>query len=912
MADFEKVDSDIHFLITCFREVLEEQGEHDIACHLPWQQAQATPYNGPPPERIAQAYSIAFQLLNMVEENAGVQTRRVTEAQEGLTSESGLWGQNLQRLKKLGITEQQIAAALPYIHVEPVLTAHPTEAKRSTVLEHHRALYLLLVKRENQVWTPMEKRYIREDIKALLEILWYTGEIFLQKPDVQSEVRNIMHYLRNVFPDVLPVLDQRLQEAWQDAGFDPSLIQEANHFPRLTFGNWVGGDRDGHPLVTAEVTRLTLRDMRINALKLLHRRLTGLATRISLSDQLEPTPQPLLDWIQTTTELIGEPAQAALQRNLHEPWRQMINLILLRLPLEISGTETLHMQDEVYNYRFASELAQDIQTLSTSLLDVGAHRIAQLDVLPIMRMVQTFGFHMASLDIRQNSRVHDLALAQLLTAAGMPGDFPAWDEEQRLALLNQELQSPRPFTRRDSSLGKEADIVLDCYRVVRNHIQAYGSDGIGSLIISMTRNLSDLLNVYVLAREVGLTINTPDGLVCRVPVVPLFETIDDLERSPDILRDFLSHPVTQRSLHYQQPDSEQPVQQVMVGYSDSNKDGGIFASLWTLYRAQDAMSEVGTSCGTHIRFFHGRGGTISRGAGPTHRFLRALPPASLNGNLRMTEQGETIAQKYANRLNAVYNLELLLAGTTEVTLRHQYAPESCPVLTPILDQLAHTSRQFYETLLTTDGFLTFFQQATPLDAIESSHIGSRPARRSGQRSFEDLRAIPWVFSWNQARYYLSGWYGVGSALDDLAKTQPEGFQSLCANIQAEPTFKYILSNVATSIATADVEMMRAYAELVEDETIRQRIFDRILQEYEKTRHMLERIYDSSLTERRPRLLRALNLRQEGLHLLHRQQITLLRKWRMQKQTGEQDEADQVLQQLLLTVNAIASGLRTTG
>jgi phosphoenolpyruvate carboxylase len=278
----------------------------------------------------------------------------------------------------------------------------------------------------------------------------------------------------------------------------------------------------------------------------------------------------------------------------------------------------------------------------------------------------------------------------------------------------------------------------------------------------------------------------------------------------------------------------------------------------------------------------------------------------------MTEQGETIAQKYANRLNAVYNLELLLAGTTEVTLRHQYAPESCPILTPILDQLAHTSRQFYETLLTTDGFLTFFQQATPLDAIESSHIGSRPARRSGQRSFEDLRAIPWVFSWNQARYYLSGWYGVGSALDDLAKTQPEGFQSLCANIQAEPTFKYILSNVATSIATADVEMMRAYAELVEDETIRQRIFDRILQEYEKTRHMLERIYDSSLTERRPRLLRALNLRQEGLHLLHRQQITLLRKWRMQKQTGEQDEADQVLQQLLLTVNAIASGLRTTG
>jgi phosphoenolpyruvate carboxylase len=303
-------------------------------------------------------------------------------------------------------------------------------------------------------------------------------------------------------------------------------------------------------------------------------------------------------------------------------------------------------------------------------------------------------------------------------------------------------------------------------------------------------------------------------------------------------------------------------------------------------------------------------------AGTTEATLRALPPASLNGNLRMTEQGETIAQKYANRLNAVYHLELLLAGTTEATLRHQYAPELCPVMIPILDQLALTSRQFYERLLTMDGFLCFFQQATPLDAIESSHIGSRPARRSGQRSLEDLRAIPWVFSWNQARFYLSGWYGVGSALEDLALHQPAVFETLCANIHTEPTLNYILSNVATSIATADEEMMRAYAELVEDETIRQNILENILQEYARTRRMLERIYAGSITERRPRLSRALNLRQNGLHLLHRQQIALLRRWRRQKHAGgngdSDTETDQVLMQVLLTVNAIASGLRTTG
>lgn len=918
MTDFDKVDRDLAFLIPCFREMLDELGEHELANHLPWEGMRLDSCDDSPPERIAQAYSIAFQLLNMVEENAGVQTRRVTESQEGLARESGLWGRNLNRLKELGLTDTQIADALPSIRVEPVLTAHPTEAKRSTVLEHHRALYLLLVKRENPVWTPMEKQQIRDEIKELLELLWRTGEIYLRKPNVASEVRGITHYLRNVFPEALCVLDKRLLQAWTDAGFDTSLIEDPRQQPRLSFGNWVGGDRDGHPLVTADVTKITLLDMRRNALTILQQRLTKLVMLLSLSENLQAPPLPLLDWIKATKDMLGERGQQAVERNPGEPWRQMVNLMLTRLPIETVGIETMEMQEEDGCYRVPSELEEDLLLLYTLLREVGANRIAASEVRPLIRIVQVFGFHLAKMDIRQNSEFHDAAFSQLMMMAGVPDaeSFPHWDEDRRLAFLNQELISPRPFTRMDGSLGQEADSVLGCYCTLRDHIRAYGKDGIGALVVSMTRSLSDLLVVYILMREVGLTFNTPEGLVSELPVVPLFETIDDLERSPHILRDFLNHPVTKRSIAYRQKvtANDMPVQQVMIGYSDSNKDGGIFASLWSLYRAQDYMAEVGRSMNVRIRFFHGRGGTISRGSGPTHRFLRALPHSSLNGDLRMTEQGEVIAQKYANRLNAVYNLELLVAGVTEATLRHKHTPHACPLFVPIMDELAASSRRFYEMLLNTDGFLSFFRQSTPIDVIESSHIGSRPSRRKSGKEFtlKDLRAIPWVFSWNQSRYYLSGWYGVGSALEELKTTNPPAFESLKEHVLHEATLNYILSNVATSIATVDTEIMQQYAALVEDKEIRERMLGMILDEYQRTKRMLEEVYKGTLEERRPRLYRALGLRHEALHFLHHQQITLLRRWRQVKEAGNHDEAERILPQLLLSVNAIASGLRTTG
>jgi phosphoenolpyruvate carboxylase len=900
--DTERFDRDVRWLMECFREVLTDAGDADLAAALPW---GPSPTIHPDSARASQAFAIAFQLLNLVEENAAAQARRAAEELYGPAHERGLWGEVLSDLRAQGVGDAQIAAALHSVAVEPVLTAHPTEAKRATVLEHYRALYLLLVKAENQMWTPLEREGIREDVKAALERLWRTGDIFLEKPDVAAELRNVIHYLRRVFPEALLHLDTRLLQVWGALGGEPRLITGPEDMPRLTFSTWVGGDRDGHPLVTAEVTRHALEELRRAALDLAREQLMALGRTLSLSDQLMAPPEPLLAHVAALAERLGPVGGDALARNPNEPWRQLVNLMLARLP-DAAGP---------LPYARAAELGEDLWLLDEALAAVGARRLARADVLPARRALQTFGFHLARLDVRQNSAFHDRAVAQLLQAAGLDGaDYPSWDEARRLAFLEAELRSPRPFTRPGMALGPEAEAVLSCYRVLEAELAARGPDGLGALIVSMTRSHADLLAVYLLAREVGLLHETPDGPVCPLEVVPLFETIEDLAHSPAILDAFLGHPITRRSLEARRAaaGAEAPVQQVMVGYSDSNKDGGICASLWGLYRAQLRLVETGAAHGVTVRFFHGRGGTISRGAGPAGRFIRALHPPALRGGLRMTEQGETIAQKYANRISAVYNLELLLAGVLRATLGGAGASPAPHSLAPTMDRLAAVSRRAYTELVQTDGFLTFFGQATPIDVIEQSRIGSRPARRSGRQTLADLRAIPWVFSWSQARFYLSAWYGVGAALAELRADDPGGFALVAAEHRRWAPLHYLISNVATSVATADPELMTAYAGLVEDEGVRGGVLGLILAEHRRTVQLLEELYGAALAEARPNIHRSLLLRQEGLRALHLRQIALLRRWRSHLRAGEQASADELLTSLLLTVNAIASGLRTTG
>jgi len=522
---------------------------------------------------------------------------------------------------------------------------------------------------------------------------------------------------------------------------------------------------------------------------------------------------------------------------------------------------------------------------------------------------------MAVLDIRQNSAFHDKAIGQLLAATGQDdANFAQWDESRRLGFLDSELRSTRPFLREQASIGPEADAVVACHRALVTHIDQYGSAGLGSLIVSMTRSVSDLLSVYLLAREAGLTAGGSEDAYCLLPVVPLFETIGDLERSTGIMDAFLSHPMTQRTLKARRDAgiTDGLTQQVMIGYSDSNKDGGILASLWNLYRAQQNLAAVGEKHGVRIVFFHGRGGTISRGAGPTHRFIDALPQGSIQGEMRVTEQGESITQKYANHITAVNNLELLTAGVTQNTFLHDVAVRSEAAQAKVMDRLAEFSREAYQDLIRTPRFIEFFRQATPIDVIEASRIGSRPSRRTGAASLEDLRAIPWVFAWSQARFYLSGWYGVGSALARLKEEDPKGFEVIRKNYDDWPPLRYMLKNASTSVLASNRSMMKLYGGLVTEKKLRSLFLNRILAEHNLTRKMLDELSGSKLSEGRPRLRKVIALRESAIDLLHEQQVALLKDWRKKVADGDRKEADALLPQMLLSLNAIAAGLQATG
>ncbi len=904
---FQILEDDLHFLMNAFAAVLRKLGEPELADGLPWIGTGAPPKTS---RSLGQAWSIAFQLLNVVEERAASQIRRLREKKLGPAAEKGLWADNLKQLRTLGLNQADILAALKDVTVEPVLTAHPTEAKRETVRELHREIYSLMNRHENPAYTPREQDRLQRQLQTQLENLWRTGEIHVTRPSIEAELQNALHYLREVFPEALARAHVHLREAWQAEGFDPAEIDALP--PLLRFGSWIGGDRDGHPFVTAEVSRHALHALRLNALRVQRRALESLAFHLPLSSLFQTTPPQLTQLVETlAAQLQTEPdtdTNYILERNKEEPWRAAVYLMRAKVVLAIEkpASSAAYVQPQ--------ELQADLDMLTHTLLEVGAKAVVEEQMVPLRRNLAAFGFHSAALDVRQNSAFHEKALDQLLRAAGLldSGSFVDWSVEEKRALLDRELASPRPFLSPGISAGPEADTVLACHRVLADHRKQFGNSGLGSLIVSMTRRVEDLLIVYLLAREAGLMEWTSEGLVCPLPVVPLFETMGDLEAGPGIVESFLSHPVTQRSLAFQTKDG-QPVFQVMVGYSDSNKDCGIVASQCALHRGQSELAETIRRHGARPIFFHGRGGTVGRGAGPTHWFMEALPHGSLSGGMRMTEQGETIAQKYAHIGSAVYNAELLIASATAATARHRIAESRAhPSLEALLDKLATSSRDAYRAFLHAPDFMKFYRQATPIDALENARIGSRPARRTGQASLDDLRAIPWVFSWTQSRFYLPGWFGAGTALNQLKTDDPQGYETLKTELPASPFLRYVLTNIESSLVSANTGFMRDYAALVEDTAVRDRFLNTILTEYESTRAIIDDLFQGTFEERRPRLAYTLNIREEPLKVLHHQQVALLRDWRALIAAGKNEAADAMVSDLLISINAIASGLRTTG
>ena len=897
------LEEDLGFLMRAFAAVLRRVGEASLADHLPW----IGDCGGAEGQRaLGQAYSIAFQLLNIVEERAASQVRRLRERRSGPQAEPGLWPVNLRAMRELGLDEGGLLSVLAQVCVEPVLTAHPTEAKRATVRDLHLEIYALMNRHENKDYTQREQERIHGQLQVQIENLWRTGEIHLTRPSIEAELQGALHYLREVLPEAVARAHIHLREAWAAEGFDARAVDRLPAMMR--FGTWIGGDRDGHPLVTAKVTSESLRQLRFNALRVQRRALEQLAHHSPLSSLFQQQPACLLSLTDRLIASLGgrgsSEVEHVLRRNAEEPWRAAVYLMRARL--------LAAMQDSEGAYQSAAEVLEDLAEFERALREVGAEALIAQQVVPVRRSLWTFGFHGAVLDVRQNSAYHDQAVEQLLEAAGLLGGRPwaQWTAQEKREFLERELASPRPFLSVGMRAGDHAQSVLDCYRVLARHRQRHGGEPIGALIVSMTRSVEDLLSVYLLAREAGLLEWSAYGWVCPLAVTPLFETMADLQRAPAILDEFLQHPITQRSLRH---GAARPAVQVMVGYSDSNKDCGILASQWALHQAQAAISKVASRHGVDVIFFHGRGGTVGRGAGPTHWFMQALPDGSFGGWMRMTEQGETIAQKYAHLGSAVYNTELLMASAAQTCARHRMGGGgSAQENVALWERLAGFSLESYRGLLHSPEFLQFYRQATPIDALENARIGSRPSRRSGQASLEDLRAIPWVVSWTQSRFYLPGWFGVGSALQGLLDESPDEFELLMQLVGSDSFCRYVLTNVESSLVSANPEIMGLYAGLVESSKIRDGVLDVVRAEYERTRLLLERLFQGSFASRRPRLAYTLEIREEPLRVLHRQQVGLLRKWRALRSKGEAERAETMMPELLVSINALASGLRTTG
>ena len=922
---FARVERDLAWMMGIFRELLDELGEKEVGEALPW--VHGAKHLPPIKEgKMTRAYAIAFGLLNLAEEVAAAAMRQLNEAINGPQHEPGSWAQALCRLKGSGETSEHLAATLPILKVEPVLTAHPTEARRRSILACMQEIHGILLERGGKTGSDGSDRERRDHLKTVLERWWRTEEVRTQRPTVDMEREGVIHCLAGSMARSIAETDRRLRDAWQIAGFGGEGPEHPAVRPILSFGTWVGGDRDGHPLVTPEVTEKSLHLYRSAALQLISSRLESLAAHLTLSRKYHGVPAELEKWLPEWRRMAGAEAEKELAVYREEPWREAVLLMRHRLVAE------------PMSYQQPEDLILDLGVVRRALLDVGAQRLAAAEVDTMIRLIEVFGFHLAVLDVRQNSTRHDEAIEELQTKAGEGGKKKYRDlsESDRRELLNGWWEDLPWTTEEALAAGPAAQEVIGVYQVLARHVAAHGSDGVGLSIVSMTRDVSDLMAVHLFSRVAGLRVSDAEGKqVCPLPVTPLFETLDDLERAPRVVSEFLQHPTARKALRvlaFRESETDRrrrlalvdpgegtvilpteppPVLRVMIGYSDSNKDAGLISSQWALHRSQRGILKAAKEQGVAARFFHGRGGTVSRGAGPTHRFLEALPRGTLSGDLRVTEQGEVIGQKYGTVATAAHNLELLLAGTTLTSLLPEDALEDDPAMAETFDFLSRESMATYRQLIETPNFLDYFRQATPIDAVERSTIGSRPARRTGAADFRDLRAIPWVFSWSQARFFLPGWYGAGTALKKLAKEEVRLFRKLRERLASWPFAKYVFNNLESGIASADLEVSQGYVELVKDPALREGVTRKIRSEFTEVRTGLTELFQKPLADRRPRFRFTVERRVVPLRVLHERQILLLRQWRAAEE--ERDAAAEgLLADLRQSIAAIAAGLRTTG
>jgi phosphoenolpyruvate carboxylase len=838
---------------------------------------------------VIRAFTYFSHLANIAEDRHHIRRREAHEA-AGDRPQSGSLERCFDRLDRAGIDAEAVARMLDGAWLSPVLTAHPTEVQRKSILDAERAIADLLARRDHlRSGRDLERNL--QSLRARITQLWQTRLLRYTKLSVEDEIENALSYYSTTFLREIPRLYGRLEEC----------VAQRRLAPFLRMGSWIGGDRDGNPFVTADTLRGALRQQSETVLRHYLTEVHMLGAELSVSGMLAGATEALL--------ALAAKSGDANPHRADEPYRRALIGIYARLAASLSaftGTEALrHAVAPSAPYASAQEFLADLGVIEASLDAHHGAAMARERLHPLMRAVEVFGFHLATIDLRQNSDRHEAAVAELLRIGRIEADYAALDEEAKRAVLLRVLADPRALRVPFQAYSPECTSELAIFETARAMRATFGPEAIRHAIISHTESVSDLLEVLVLQKETGLFHGILGEAEARAAlvVVPLFETIDDLRVAQNVMRDFFALPGIAALIRAAGNEQE-----VMLGYSDSNKDGGFFTSNWELYRASSALARLFCEeLGVKLRLFHGRGGTVGRGGGPSYQAILAQPPGTVRGQIRLTEQGEVIASKYANPDIGRRNLETLVAATIEKSLlsTDETAP---PAFLDAAARLSDAATRAYRALVYDDpGFTDFFFTATPIAEIAELNIGSRPASRKANRRIEDLRAIPWSFSWGQARITLPGWFGFGAAVERLVKEDAD-MPALLARMNAEwPFFRTLLSNMDMVLAKADIAMLARYASLVPDRALAERMAGAIRAEWQRTLTALAMI--TGETERladNPALARSIRHRFPYIAPLNHLQVELLRRWR----AGTQDEKTR--RGILISINGIAAGLRNTG
>ncbi|MFY9917795.1 MAG: phosphoenolpyruvate carboxylase [Mycobacterium sp.] len=839
-----------------------------------------------------------FALLANVAEDIHRERRRAVHVASGEPPQDSSLAATYLKLDSADLDSATVAETLTGALVSPVITAHPTETRRRTVFDtQHRITELMRLRLHAQTHTA-GGRDIETELRRNILTLWQTALIRLSRLKIQDEIETGLRYYPAAFLDVIPKVNAEVRTALQARWPDANLLGE----PILRPGSWIGGDRDGNPNVNADVVRLATSRAAYTALEHYFGEIAALQEELSMSARLVKVS----DDLGALADECHEPARA------DEPYRRALRVVHGRLTStaqQILDDQPEHELDlGLQRYETPTELLADLDVIDGSLRANGSAVLADDRLARLREAVRTFGFHLSGLDMRQNSDVHEEVVAELLAWAGVHPDYRSLPEPDRVELLVAELGTRRPLIGTGADLSDLARKELDICAAAARAVRVFGPLAVPCYVISMCQSVSDMLEAAVLLKEAGLIDVSGPEACSPVSIVPLFETIDDLQRGSSILEAALDLPLY-RSMVASRGDS----QEVMLGYSDSNKDGGYLAANWALYRAELDLVESARKTGIRLRLFHGRGGTVGRGGGPSYDAILAQPPGAVNGSLRITEQGEVIAAKYAEPRIAHRNLETLLAATLEASLLdvEGLGDAAGPAYEVLDDLAARAHRAYVELVHETPGFVDYFKASTPVGEIGALNIGSRPTSRKPTTSIADLRAIPWVLAWSQSRVMLPGWYGTGAAFEEFVADGGPDEESRLEVLQdlyrRWPFFRTVLSNMAQVLAKSDLGLAAHYAELVDDEALRRRVFDKIVTEHERTirMHGLITGHDDLLADN-PALARSVFNRFPYLEPLNHLQVELLRRYR----SGDDDEL--VQRGILLTMSGLATALRNSG